>query len=173
MEKGITHIAIDPSKEKIQVSVRFPGETDPVDMCLANRAADVRRMVRKVQRKAPGEVAFCYEAGPCGYALQRQIEGLGSRCPVMAPSLIPVKPGERIKTDRRDARKLRELLEAGLLTEVRPPMSEEEAARDLCRAREDASGTVSGAGIVWASWCCGGDLSMAGEGPGLRDTSRG
>jgi transposase len=138
MEKGITFVGMDTSKAKIQLSVRFAGETEPVDMGLANRAADVRRMVRKVQRKAPGEVEFCYEAGPCGYALQRQIVGLGSRCKVVAPSLIPVKPGERIKTDRRDARKLRELLEAGLLTEVRPPTSEEEAARDLCRAREDA-----------------------------------
>lgn len=138
MEEAITFVGMDTSKERIKLSVRFAGETEPVDMSLANRAADVRRMVRKFKRKAPGEVLFAYEAGPCGYALQRQVEGLGSPCKVVAPSLIPVKPGERIKTDRRDGRKLRELLEAGLLTEVRPPTSEEEAARDLCRAREDA-----------------------------------
>ena len=64
--------------------------------------------------------------------------GGGSVCTVIAPSLIPRKPGDRIKTDRRDARKLAELLRAGLLTELHPPTPEDEAVRDLCRAREDA-----------------------------------
>jgi transposase len=95
-------------------------------------------MVRKVQREAGGPVRFCYEAGPCGYVLQRQLQALGCECIVVAPSLIPVKPGERIKTDRRDAKKLAELLRAGLLTEVHPPTVQEEAVRDLVRCREDA-----------------------------------
>jgi transposase len=74
-----------------------------------------------------------------GYALQRQITEAGSAsCMVVAPSLIPRKPGKRIKTDRRDARKLAALFRAGLLTEVTPPSEEDEAVRDLCRAREDA-----------------------------------
>ena len=81
---------------------------------------------------------MCYEAGPCGYALQRQVTTPRVSCQVIAPALIPRKPGERIKTNRRDARKLAELLRAGLLTEVRPPTPEEEAVRDLCRARDDA-----------------------------------
>jgi len=91
-------------------------------------------------RDADGrEVRSCYEAGPCGYALQRQIEAEGPViCEVIAPALIPRKPGERIKTDRRDARKLAELLRAGLLTEVQAPTPTQEAVRDLCRAREDA-----------------------------------
>ncbi len=80
----------------------------------------------------------CYEAGPCGYALQRQMTTSRVNCQVIAPALIPRKPGERIKTNRRDARKLAELHRAGLLTEVRPPTPEEEAVRDLCRARDDA-----------------------------------
>ncbi len=80
----------------------------------------------------------CYEAGPCGYALQRQMTTPRVSCQVIAPGLIPRKPGERIKTNRRDARKLAELLRTGLLTEVRPPTPEEEAVRDLCRARDDA-----------------------------------
>src|SRR6185436_10082386 len=103
-------------------------------------ATAVKRMVRKVEKAANGsEVRFCYEAGPCGYALQRQITEAGEgSCMVVAPSLIPVKPGERIKTDRRDARKLASLFRAGLLTEVQPPTAEEEAVRDLCRVREDA-----------------------------------
>jgi transposase len=95
--------------------------------------------VRKVERAAAGEVRFCYEAGPCGYALQRQITESGeASCMVVAPSLIPRKPGERIKTDRRDASKLASLFRAGLLTEVQPPSEQDEAVRDLCRAREDA-----------------------------------
>jgi transposase len=99
----------------------------------------VRRMVRRIEREAPGEVRTCYEAGPCGYALQRQITEAGeASCMVAAPSLIPRKPGERIKTDRRDARKLASLFRAGLLTEVQPPSERDEAVRDLCRAREDA-----------------------------------
>jgi transposase len=95
-------------------------------------------LVRKLERDAPGPVQMCYEAGPCGYALQRQVTTPRVSCQVIAPALIPRKPGERIKTNRRDARKLAELLRAGLLTEVRPPTPEEEAVRDLCRARDDA-----------------------------------
>jgi len=85
-------------------------------------------------------VRFCYEAGPCGYALQRQIEAVSPRatCVVVAPSLLPRKPGERIKTDRRDAHKLAELDRAGLLTEVCAPTAQDEAVRDLVRAREAA-----------------------------------
>jgi len=116
----------------------LPGRSTPVTWECANEKASVRRMLRKVRREAPGGVRFCYEAGPCGYALQRWIREAGEECMVVAPSLVPRKPGDRIKTDRRDARKLAELFRAGLLTEVHPPTPEDEAARDLCRAREDA-----------------------------------
>ena len=98
----------------------------------------MRRLVRRLEREAPGPVRVCYEAGPCGYALQRQMTTPRVSCQVIAPALVPRKPGERVKTNRRDARKLVELLRAGLLTEVRPPTPEEEAVRDLCRARDDA-----------------------------------
>ena len=80
----------------------------------------------------------CYEAGPGGFALQRQLEAEGIECRVIAPALIPRRPGDRVKTDRRDARKLAELLRADLLTAVHPPTIDQEAVRDLCRAREDA-----------------------------------
>jgi len=76
--------------------------------------------------------------GPCGYALQRQLQQLGLTCEVVAPSMIPIRPGEKIKTDRRDARKLAELARGQLLTVVRPPTEDEEAVRDLCRGRDDA-----------------------------------
>jgi transposase len=90
-----------------------------------------------LSKEAVGEVVCCYEAGPCGYGLQRTLVGLGVRCLVVAPSLVPRKPGERIKTDRRDGRKLAGQLRAGELTEVLPPTPREEGVRDLCRARED------------------------------------
>jgi len=79
-----------------------------------------------------------YEAGPCGYALQRQMTTARVTCDVIAPSLMPRKPGERVKTNRRDARKLVELGRAGLLTVVQPPTPADEAVRDLARARDDA-----------------------------------
>jgi transposase len=139
LEKGITWVGLDAHKSAINVAMYLPGSEQPVEWQLVNEAGAIRRMVRKVERQAGGEVRFCYEAGPCGYSLQRQITEAGqASCLVVAPSLIPKKPGERIKTDRRDARKLGKLFRAGLLTEVHPPTEENEAARDLCRAREDA-----------------------------------
>ncbi len=138
MAEVTTSVGLDAHKDSIKLALLLPGETKPVEWQLENEKAAVRRMVKKVQRLTPGKVRFCYEAGPCGYALQRWIRALGAECVVVAPSLIPRKPGDRIKTDRRDARKLAELLRAGLLTEVQPPTPEDEAVRDLCRAREDA-----------------------------------
>jgi transposase len=137
MEKGTSFVGMDVSKGSIQVAVMYTDREGFVEWEVVHEAAAIRRMVRKVQREAGGPVMFCYEAGPCGYVLQRRIKALGPDCIVVAPSLIPVKPGERIKTDRRDARKLAELLRAGLLTEVHPPTVQEEAVRDLVRCRED------------------------------------
>jgi len=140
LNQGITFVGLDAHKQSISVAMLLPDREAAIEWELVNEAAAVRRMVRKVEREAPGEVRFCYEAGPCGYALQRQITEAGeASCMVVAPSLIPVKPGDRIKTDRRDARKLAELFRAGLLTEVQPPSESDEAVRDLCRAREDAT----------------------------------
>jgi transposase len=137
MDKGISYVAMDTGKRSFRVAAGYAGREERVEWEVVNEPAAVKRMVRKAQREAGGEVIFCYEAGPCGYALKRQIEALGVRCVVVAPSLIPVKPGQRIKTDRRDARKLLELFRAGLLTEVWPPTVEEESVRDLTRCRED------------------------------------
>ena len=82
-------------------------------------------------------VSFCYEAGPCGYGIYRQITRLGHDCAVVAPSLIPTKPGDRVKTDRRGSEALARLHRAGELTAVWVPGPEQEAMRDLTRARED------------------------------------
>lgn len=137
MEKATTHAGLDVHKRDIQVAMLSGGGSDWTEWTVANEPRAVRRLAKKLQRQA-GSVLCAYEAGPCGYALQRQLVGQGVACQVVAPSLIPVKPGERIKTDRRDARKLAELLRAGLLTEVHSPTPEEEAVRDLCRCREAA-----------------------------------
>jgi len=133
-----TYVGVDAHKKDLFIAMLAGTQTTPVTWQVANEPNAVRRLVRKLERDAPGPVRMCYEAGPGGYALQRQVTTPRVTCQVIAPGLIPRKPGERIKTNRRDARKLAELLRAGLLTEVRPPTREEEAVRDLCRARDDA-----------------------------------
>jgi transposase len=138
MEKGTTYVGLDVSKRTVASAVRWAGGAEPEERAIANEPRAVGRWARRLKREAPGPVLCAYEAGPTGYALQRQLQGLGIDCRVIAPSLTPRKPGERVKTDRRDARKLAELLAGGLLTEVHPPTPEDEAVRDLCRAREDA-----------------------------------
>lgn len=137
---GTTYVGLDAHKKAINVAVLVGWSKAPVDEWqIDNEAKSIKKMVAKVKRLSPGgDIQCTYEAGPCGYALQRQLEALEVKCMVTAPSLIPVKPGDRVKTDRRDARKLADLLRGGLLTEVRPPTEEEELIRDLTRSREDA-----------------------------------
>jgi transposase len=133
-----TYVGIDAHKKDLFIAMLVGTQPGPVTWTVPNEPNAVRRLVRKLERDAPGAVRACYEAGPCGYALQRQLTTPQVTCQVIAPALVPRKPGERVKTNRRDARKLVELLRAGLLTEVRPPTPAEEAVRDLCRARDDA-----------------------------------
>jgi transposase len=111
---------------------------------IGTRQADIDKLVRKLQSKAP-RLVFAYEAGPCGYVLHRYLTRKGLHCLVVAPPLIPRKPGDRIKTDRRDALQLARLLRSGDLTPVHVPSVEDEAIRDLCRAREDAVCTLKAA----------------------------
>jgi transposase len=139
VDQGITYVGIDSSKKTNHVAVYMPGGREVgLEFEVKNDATGTRRLVRRLRKEAAGDVLACYEAGPCGYVLQRRLRALGVECMVVAPSLIPVKPGERVKTDRRDAKKLAELLRAGMLTEVHPPTEAEEAVRNLCRCREDA-----------------------------------
>jgi transposase len=133
-----TYVGLDAHKDSIYVAMLQPGRKAPVEWRIANGTNAARKLARQLRRQAEGELHACYEAGPCGYALQRELESEQVRCDVIAPSLIPMKPGDRIKTDRRDAKKLAELLRAGLLTVVHAPTEEEESVRDLCRCREDA-----------------------------------
>lgn len=138
MNDVITYVGIDAHKKDLFVAMLVGGANAPVTWQLANDPQGVRRLVRKLEREAPGPVRIFYEAGPCGYALQRQVTTARVSCDVVAPALIPRKPGERVKTNRRDARKLVELGRAGLLTAVHPPTPADEAVRDLARARDDA-----------------------------------
>jgi transposase len=132
-------VAFDTSKLRNAVAIaeggrsgeiRFLGEID-------NTGAATGKLVRKLAAKYE-RLTFCYEAGPTGYGLYRQVKRLGHECMVVAPSLIPQKPGERVKTNRRDALSLVKQLRAGDLTAVWVPDPRHEAMRDLTRAREAA-----------------------------------
>ena len=138
MKQITTYVGIDAHKKDLFIAMLVGTEAAPVSWTVPNEPTAVRRLVRKLERDAPGPVRVFYEAGPCGYALQRQVTTARVSCDVVAPALIPRKPGERVKTNRRDARKLVELGRAGLLTVVQPPTLEDEAVRDLARARDDA-----------------------------------
>ena len=133
------YIGLDVHKETIAVAVARAGREAPESRGeIANKPQAVAKLVDRLNREFTGEVLlFCYEAGPCGYGLYRQLLELGQDCQVVAPSLIPKKPGEHIKTDRRDACKLAQALRSGDLTAVWVPGEEQEAMRDLTRARDD------------------------------------
>lgn len=135
MEQSITWVGIDAHKKSLQFAVKCGEKWQEFE--IANELKAIKRVARKLVKQAPGEIRCCYEAGPTGYSLKRELEAAAPElvCEVIAPSLIPVKSGERVKTDRRDARKLAQYLEAGLLTEVHPPSEEDEALRDLTRCR--------------------------------------
>ncbi len=137
MNQFIKYVGLDTHKDTIAVAIadaaggkpRFYGE-------IANTPTALSKLMKDVSPN--GEVvSYCYEAGPCGYGIYRQISGLGHDCAVVAPSLIPTKPGDRIKTDRRDSENLARLHRADELTPVWVPDQEQEAMRDLTRARED------------------------------------
>jgi transposase len=131
------YVGLDVHKETIAVAIAREGRSEPIYYGeIPNRAEALRKLVKKVASNGE-EVSFCYEAGPCGYDVYRQLIDLGQRCDVVAPSLIPRKSGDRIKTDRRDATTLTRLYRAGELTTVWVPDKEQEAIRDLTRARED------------------------------------
>jgi transposase len=132
-------VGIDAHKKTLAVAVLSPGSKVPDEFTVDNNEAAIRKLARRLTRAAKGrEVRACYEAGTCGFTLQRRLDAAGIMCDVIAPSLIPRKSGERFKTDRRDALKLAELSRAGVLTTVSPPTLEQEAIRDLCRCREAA-----------------------------------
>src|SRR5712691_6367437 len=134
MEKGTTYVALDDSKRSIVAGILRPGATTPELRERPNDPPTIRRVFERVKREGP--VAACYEAGVSGYDLYRQITACGVSCQVIAPALTPRRPGQRIKTDRRDAAKLVRLFRAGELTPIHVPNEAEEAVRDLLRCRD-------------------------------------
>jgi transposase len=135
MEKGTTFVALDDSKRKVVVAILRPGAGEPEQREMPKEPHLIRRLFQRLARE--GAVKACYEAGVSGYDLHRQITGCGVECAVIAPALTPRRPGQRIKTDRRDAVKLVRLFRAGELTPIHIPDEAEEAVRDLLRCRED------------------------------------
>jgi transposase len=129
------HLGMDVSKDSIAVAVLAPDRDAAEVDKIFHDADSVRRPVKRVGR--PKGIWACYEAGPTGYDLQRLLASMGVRCDVVAPSLIPKGSGDRVKTDRRDARRLAGLHRAGQLTPIAIPTPAQEGVRDLCRTRGD------------------------------------
>jgi transposase len=131
-------VGMDVHKESIAVaSMAQDHGAEVVSLgTVGTRQCDIDKLIRQLQSKSP-QLVFVYEAGPCGYWLYRYLMKKGYVCWVVAPSLIPKKAGDRVKTDRRDAMQLARLMRSGDLTPVYVPAVDEEAIRDLSRARED------------------------------------
>jgi transposase len=128
-------IAFDQHAATTVAAVLLPGQQTPALHALTSETQTILRFVNRIARH--GAVRCCYEAGPCGFELQRALTQRGIPCDVIAPALIPRRPGDRVKTDRRDAGHLAVLYRAGALTAIHIPSEQEEAARDLLRCRED------------------------------------
>ena len=145
-------VGLDVHKDSIAVAHAQGQSADPPVYlgAIVTRQADLDKLIRRLQAKTP-TLVFAYEAGPGGYTLYRDLTGQGFACHVVAPSLIPKKPGDNVKTDRRDAVELARLLRSGDLTRVYVPTVEDEALRDLWprtgallrwRTREGAEGSL-------------------------------
>jgi transposase len=141
MKKSIMFVGLDVHKNSIEIAFAAGGRDDEVRSYgkIDSTLDALDKVIRKLVSKGC-ELNFAYEAGPCGYEIFRHLNSKGFRCTVVAPSLIPKRSGNRIKNDRRDAQMLARLHRAGELTNAYVPCIEDEAMRDLTRAREDAKG---------------------------------
>lgn len=137
---SITHVALDDSKRVIVAGIWRAEAAQPEVREIPNEARHLRRLFLPLLSAA--SVRACYEAGVSGYDLYRQLRALGVDCVVVAPALTPRRPGERVKTDRRDAAKLVRLFRAGELTPIHVPTEAEEGVRDLVRCREDVRAEI-------------------------------
>jgi transposase len=137
MEQSTRFVGMDVHKDTIVVAVTATGEVGKATAygTFPNTAAGLEKLVKRLRQAGDGPIKFCYEAGPCGYGVHRSLTKMGEDCTVVAPSMIPRKPGERQKTDKRDAANLAVLHRGGLLTAVWVPDAAHEAMRDLIRAR--------------------------------------
>src|SRR5204863_2018131 len=117
----------------ILVGILRPDEVSPDAEKIFNDEGSIRRLIDRFGDR--GQLRVCYEAGPTGFGLHRLLTSMGVACDVVAPSLVPRAPGDRVKTDKRDARRLARLHRSGQLVAIAVPTPEQEAVRDLCRAR--------------------------------------
>ena len=130
------YVGLDVHKVSISVAIAYDDrEKAEFFTKIPNDPFSVKKLVKRLEKDSQ-QLMFCYEAGPCGYGLYRQITNMGHTCVVAAPSLIPQRPGNRVKTDRKDAEGLAHWLRSGELTPVWVPDEEQEAFRDLLRARK-------------------------------------
>jgi transposase len=128
-------IGLDVHKDSISVGILNPGHDSPDVEKIFNDDESMRRLIGRFDD--PSQLRVCYEAGPTGFDLARDLRRMGVSCEVIAPSMIPKAPGDKVKTDARDCRRLARLHRAGELVAVRVPAPIEEAVRDLCRTRGD------------------------------------
>lgn len=140
MNKFITIVGLDTHKDSIEIVTAETTSKQEVRNYgkIGGDMASLDKAIRKLQSTG-AELHFVYEAGPCGYEIYRHLTQKGFQCAVVAPSMVPKRSGNRIKTDRRDAEALARLHRAGELTPIYVPREDDEAMRDLSRAREDAS----------------------------------
>src|SRR5437660_4094456 len=143
---------MDVHKDSISIGILRPDDSLDVERIFHDEES-VRRFIARMGEAR--QLTACYEAGPTGYELQRLLLRLQVPCHVVAPSLIPKAPGDRVKTDRRDCRRLARLHRAGELIAIRVPSPEEEAVRDLCRARGMWSSISIERGAGSGRSCCG------------------
>jgi transposase len=136
MKEKVRFLGLDVHAETIAAAIAEPGGEVRSLGTIANREESIRKLVKKLG--SVEQLRACYEAGPTGYVLYWQLAELGVKCEVIAPTLVPVKAGDRVKTDRRDAEKLARSYRSGDLTAVWVPDESSEALRDLVRAREAA-----------------------------------
>jgi transposase len=167
-------VGLDVHKRTVSVAIAEGGRGGEVRHLgtFENRVDVLRKMVERLARGGH-HLNFCYEAGPCGYGLYRLLRGLGNDCIVVAPSLIPLKAGERVKTDRRDALTLAKLHRAGELTAVWVPDAAHEAMRDLVRHARQRSEYWPRHASISTAFCFAMPRSMPDREPGPRPIGAG
>lgn len=133
-QRGFIHLGLDVAKDSIAVGILRPDDAVPDIEKIFHDKVSIRHLISRFPD--PRQLRSCYEAGSTGYELHRLLSSIGVTTDVVAPSLIPQVPGDHVKTDRRDCRRLARLHRAGELTPIRVPTRAEEGIGDLCRARQ-------------------------------------
>ena len=159
----VLYIGLDVHKESIAVATATQGDTEAKAYGKIGGTLDALDKLIKKLTQPELELRFVYEAGPCGYVIYRHLQKRKYHCAVVAPSLIPTKASDRVKTDRRDAMQLARLLRSGDLTPIYVPAVEDEAIRDLVRAREDALKDLKAAKVRLKAFLLRQDIRYAGR----------